>query len=124
VGTRLAEAAQIEEGLSERCLAAVLDEKAWSHRLNAASCWAQAGNLYQAIAWCDDLLAQTGLLTPVRHRVGTYVQELRARRARLVPLHGPLELQRYVAEFARIQGCPVSTSDQNSGEFSYVALSS
>ena len=50
----LAEAAQIEEALSERCRAAGLDEKAWSHRFSAASCWAQAGNFYQAIAWCED----------------------------------------------------------------------
>jgi hypothetical protein len=54
----------MEEALSERCLAAGLHEKAWSHRFSAASCWAQAGNFYQAIAWCDDLLAQTGSLTP------------------------------------------------------------
>jgi hypothetical protein len=38
---RLAEAAQIEVGLRERCLAAGLDEKACSHRLSAATCWVQ-----------------------------------------------------------------------------------
>jgi len=78
----LAEAAQIEESLSERCVGAGLHEKAWSHRFSAASCWAQAGNFYQAIAWCDDLLAQTGLPDSLRYRVETYVQQLRARRAR------------------------------------------
>jgi hypothetical protein len=78
----IAEAAQIEEGLSERCLAAGLYEKGWSHRFSAASCWAQAGNFYQAITWCDDLLAQSGLPDSLRHRVETYVQQLRARRAR------------------------------------------
>ena len=77
----LAEAAQIEEGLSERCLAAGLHEKCWSRRLSTASCW-PAGNFYQAIAWCDDLLAQTGLPDALRHRALTYVQQLRARRAR------------------------------------------
>ena len=55
----LAEAARIEETLSERCLTAGLKEKAWLHRFSAASCWAQAGNFYQAIAWCDDLLSQS-----------------------------------------------------------------
>ena len=53
---KLAQAARIEETLSERCLAVGLREKAWLHRFSAASCWAQAGNFYQAIAWCDDLL--------------------------------------------------------------------
>jgi len=73
---------KIEEGLSERCLAAGVDEKTWSHRFSGASCWAQAGNFCQAIAWCDDLLAQTGLPYALRHRVETCVQQLRARRAR------------------------------------------
>jgi len=60
----LAEAAQIGQGLSERCLAAGRREKAWSHRQTVGGCRAQAGNFYQAIAWCDDLLAQTGLPDP------------------------------------------------------------
>jgi hypothetical protein len=78
----LAEAARLEERLSERCLAAGLREKAWVHRFSAASCWAQAGNFYQAIAWCDDLLGQAGLTDSLRQRVESYVQQLRARRAR------------------------------------------
>jgi hypothetical protein len=49
---------------------------------SAAGCWAQAGNFYQAIAWCDDLLAQAELPDPLRRRVASYVQKLRARRAR------------------------------------------
>src|SRR5947207_5466555 len=78
----LAEAARIEEQLSERCLAAGRRDKGWLHRFSAASCWAQAGNFYQAIAWCDDLLSQADLSDSLRHRVETYVQQLRARRAR------------------------------------------
>jgi hypothetical protein len=77
-----AEAARIEEGLSERSLAAGLPEKARQHRFSAASCWAQAGNFYQAIAWCDDMLAQSDLSDSLRRRVESYVQQLRARRAR------------------------------------------
>src|SRR5437016_4053857 len=79
--TLLAEAAQIEERLSDRCLAAGLREKAWLHRFSAASCWAQAGNFYQAIAWCDDLLGQPDLSGPLRARVQNYAQQLRASRA-------------------------------------------
>src|SRR5438445_5955888 len=65
---KLAQAARIEETLSERCLAVGLREKAWLHRFSAASCWAQAGNFYQAIAWCDDLLSQPDLSGPLRAR--------------------------------------------------------
>src|SRR2546429_548721 len=78
---KLAEAAQIEEDLSERCLAAGLRQKAWLHRFSAASCWAQAGNFYQAITWCDDLLTQPDLSASLRLRVQGYVQKLRGRRA-------------------------------------------
>jgi len=77
----LAEAARIEETLSERCLTAGLKEKAWLHRFSAASCWAQAGNFYQAIAWCDDLLSQPDLSASLRLRVQGYAQQLRTRRA-------------------------------------------
>jgi hypothetical protein len=77
----LAEAARIEETLSERCLSAGLREKAWLHRFSAASCWAQAGNFYQAIAWCDDLLSQCDVSAPLRRRVQAYAQQLRTRRA-------------------------------------------
>jgi hypothetical protein len=77
----LAEAARIEETLSERCLSAGLREKAWLHRFSAASCWAQAGNFYQAIAWCNDLLSQSDVSAPLRRRVQAYAQQLRTRRA-------------------------------------------
>ena len=77
----LAEVARIEETLSERCLSAGLRQKAWLHRFSAASCWAQAGNFYQAIAWCDDLLSQPDLSASLRGRVQAYVQQLRTRRA-------------------------------------------
>ncbi len=79
--SKLAEAAALEERLSERCAAAGLQEKAWVHRFSAASCWAQAGNFYQAITLCDDLLAQHDLPERLRERVRDYVRQLRARRA-------------------------------------------
>jgi hypothetical protein len=78
---QLAQAAVVEEHLSERCLALGLQEKAWVHRFSAASCWAQAGNFYQALAWCDELLAQTELPERLRQRVQDYADRLRSRRA-------------------------------------------
>jgi hypothetical protein len=78
---KLAQAAKLEERLSERCLAVGLRDKAWVHRFSAASCWAQAGNFYQAIAWCDDLLAQPDLTERLRRHVQEYGQQLRVRRA-------------------------------------------
>jgi hypothetical protein len=79
--SRLAEAAALEESLSERCLEAGLKQKAWVHRFSAASCWAQAGNFFQAIAWCDDLLGQEDIPDSLRGRVQDYRQQLRQRRS-------------------------------------------
>jgi hypothetical protein len=78
---KLAEAAGIEERLSELSLAAGLREKAWLHRFSAVSCWAQAGNFYQALAWCDDLLSQPDLPDLWRRRVQEFAQRVRTRRA-------------------------------------------
>lgn len=78
---KFAQAAHLEEHLSARCVTAGLRDKAWVHRFSAASCWAQAGNFYQAISWCDDLLAQTDLPERLRQHVQAYAQQLRARRA-------------------------------------------
>jgi len=78
--TRFAEAAEIEEQLSRACLERGLKEKFLVHRFSAASCWAQAGNFYQAITICEQLLAETDLTERLRHRVSSYVNTLRARR--------------------------------------------
>jgi hypothetical protein len=78
---KLAEAALIEEKLSERCATAGLREKGWVHQFSAAGCWAQAGNFYQAITICAELLAQPELAPLLRTRVQDYAQLLRARRA-------------------------------------------
>ncbi len=79
--TLLAEAAHIEELLSERCLAAELREKAWLHLVSAAGCWAQVGNFYRAISLCDDLLGQADLSVSLHRRIESYAHQLRARRA-------------------------------------------
>jgi hypothetical protein len=79
--TSFAQAAQIEESLGQRCLAQGLIEKSFIHCFSAASCWAQAGNFYQAIALCDDLLAQPDLPERLRRRIRDYTHTLRIRRA-------------------------------------------
>src|SRR5438034_854044 len=66
---KLAAAAATEERLSEQCLAVGLRDKAWVHRFSAASCWAQAGNFYQALTLCDELLAQPDLPERLRGRI-------------------------------------------------------
>jgi hypothetical protein len=78
---RFANAAALEQGLADRCLAAGLAEKALVHRFSAASCWAQAGNFYQAIALCDALQVENNLPESLRERVSLYVDALRSRRA-------------------------------------------
>lgn len=77
-----AEAAEIEASLSERCKEQGLVQKALIHRFSAASCWAHAGNFYQAIAICDELLAQE-LPQRLRRDVEDFAGILRSRRARL-----------------------------------------
>jgi hypothetical protein len=79
--TQFAEAARLEERLSDWCEAQGLVEKAVVHRFSAASCWAQAGDFYHAIALCDDLLARTDLPSRLRQRIADYAQTLRDRRA-------------------------------------------
>jgi tetratricopeptide (TPR) repeat protein len=77
-----AEAAEIEESLSDRCEELGLVEKSFVHRFSAASCWAHAGNIYEAIRLCDELL---GCHVPDRLRqdIEDYAQALRRRRAQL-----------------------------------------
>ncbi len=78
---KLAEAAEIEERLSEICEAKGLVEKSLVHRFSAASCWAHAGDFYHAIRLCDALLAHPDLSDRLRQRVQSYREALRARRA-------------------------------------------
>lgn len=56
-------------------------EKSFVHRFSAASCWAQAGNFYHALAWCDDLLARVDLPDHLRQHIHDYAHTLRVRRA-------------------------------------------
>jgi hypothetical protein len=78
---RFAQAAQIEEQLGARCASQGLVAKALVHRFSAASCWAQAGNFYDAIALCADLLADGQLPERLRQQVEAFAAALRLRRS-------------------------------------------
>ncbi|MGH7202312.1 MAG: hypothetical protein ACREJB_17035 [Planctomycetaceae bacterium] len=56
---RFAEAAAIERELADRCRNIGLNEKAFIHHWSAAGCWAQAGNLYDALRTCDEILERS-----------------------------------------------------------------
>jgi hypothetical protein len=77
---RFAQAAEIEERLSEACAAQGLKEKSWIHLFSAASCWAQAGNFHEAICLGSRLLAQADLSPRLRQRVEEFTGSLRQRR--------------------------------------------
>ena len=79
---RFAEAARIEERLSEVLLQKGLLDKYFVHRFSALSCWAQAGNIYQAIAMGEELLARADLPDHLRRHIQEHVQLLRTRRVR------------------------------------------
>lgn len=80
---KFAEAAEIEERLSDQCEAIGLKEKARIHLYSAASCWAQAGNFYQAIALCNELLSHPAdLPVHLRQQVREFADALRSRRAK------------------------------------------
>ena len=77
---RFARAAGIEERLSAACLEKGLRQKAWVHRYSAVSCWAQAGNFYQAIVLGERLLAEDDLPARLRQSVQEFTRALRQRR--------------------------------------------
>lgn len=80
---KFAQAASIEEHLSEICAQKGLRENFFVHRWSAASCWAGAGNFYRALVLCDELLKQRDLPDALRQRIQQYSLILRARRAQL-----------------------------------------
>jgi hypothetical protein len=77
---KFAQAAEIEERLSDICEARGLVVKSLVFRFSAASCWAQAGNFYRAIALCDELLALPDVSERLHQRVEQYSAALRERR--------------------------------------------
>jgi hypothetical protein len=77
---RFARAAALEEDLGRRSRTAGLVERSWAHRFSAAGCWAQAGNFYQALLLCQELLDQGEASEALRESARRYAQALRARR--------------------------------------------
>jgi hypothetical protein len=77
---RFAQAAEIEQRLSEVCAKQGLREKSWVHHFSAASCWARAGNFHQAIGLGDQLQAHGDLPPRLRQQVQEFTQVLRLRR--------------------------------------------
>ena len=78
--TQFAEAALIEEQLSEICETNGLLEKALLHRFSAVGCWAQAGNFYRAIALCDEIQNRQAVPERLSQPIREYAATLRARR--------------------------------------------
>ena len=72
---KYAEAARIEESLSQRCATLGLTEKSFLHSFSALSLWAQAGD------FGNELISAPALPEQLRQRVQTYTNTLRLRRA-------------------------------------------
>ncbi len=79
---KFAKAAQIEEQLSEIVFQKGLMDKYFVHRFSALSCWAQAGNIYQAIIMGEALLAHNDLPDSLRLGIQKHLQILQTRRTR------------------------------------------
>ena len=77
---KYAQAAQLEEALCAELSKKGLMDKYYSHFFSAASCWAQAGNIHQAIWMINQLLQYTNVPERLRKRVEEYQQVLRAQR--------------------------------------------
>lgn len=77
---RFAQAARIEERLSESSALQGLHEKSCVHLFSAASCWARAGNFHEAICLGEQLLGEANLPQGLRQRVEEFTQVLRQRR--------------------------------------------
>jgi hypothetical protein len=78
---KFAQAAEQEERLGNQCRTSGFHDRAALHFYSAASCWGRAGNLYCAIALCDDLLRRTDLPDALRLQIENYLHVLRGRRA-------------------------------------------
>ncbi|MFQ6039987.1 MAG: hypothetical protein ACE5PV_03950 [Candidatus Poribacteria bacterium] len=76
---KFAQAARLEMKNCDELLALALLDLYYIHRFSAASCWAQAGNLYQAMQLCEELLNSLEPKTPLRQRISEYLDVLETR---------------------------------------------
>ena len=79
---KYAQAATLEEKLCTELSKKGLMDKYYSHFFSAASCWAQAGNIHQAIWMTNQLLRYPNIPERLRRQAEEYQQMLRARRER------------------------------------------
>src|SRR5690606_4123172 len=76
---KFAISAELEEQLAGQLLALGKYEKAFFHRFSAVSCWAQAGNLYQAMVIGQQILQAAELPDEQREQVSRYLRILQSR---------------------------------------------
>ena len=77
---KYAQAAKLEEELCTELFQKGLVHKYYSHFFSAASCWAQAGNIHQAIWMANQLLQYSDIPERLRKQVEGYQRVLRTRR--------------------------------------------
>ena len=76
---KFAQAARLEMKNCDELLASGLLDLYHIHCFSAASCWAQAGNLYQAMQICRELLERFELKPALRQRIAEYLDVLEVR---------------------------------------------
>jgi len=86
---KFAQAALLEMKNCDELLALGLLDLYYIHRFSAASCWAQAGNLYQAMQICEELLESFELKPPLRQRIAGYLDVLETRVEQWINSYAP-----------------------------------
>ncbi len=76
---KFVQAADLEMKNCDELLAKGLLDNYQIHRFSAASCLAQAGNLYQAMQICSELLENFELAAPLHRRITGYLDVLETR---------------------------------------------
>lgn len=76
---KFAQAADLEMKNCDELLSLGLLDLYYIHRFSAVSCLAQAGNLYQAVQICEELLDNSGLPSLLRQRIAGYLGVMETR---------------------------------------------
>jgi tetratricopeptide (TPR) repeat protein len=86
---KFAKAAELELKNTDELSALGLLDNYFIHRFSAASCLAQAGNLYQAMQLCSELLSDFPLSPPLHQRIAGYLQVLETRMSQWMSTYAP-----------------------------------
>ena len=86
---KFAQAADLEMKNGDELLALGLLDLYYIHQFSAASCLAQAGNLYQAIQMCENLRDGFELPPPLRQRIAGYLNVLETRMDQWLTAYAP-----------------------------------